>query len=113
MALEDKVDSSRDVPHGYVCSDHRRVLVGRLREFRRFRGTTIAAQVDEVYVVASLCDVIHPRFLIDLEVESTRGSLRRAVHVKDGLLGTVLSHPRRMLVANEESNSGITGFDHV
>jgi hypothetical protein len=52
-ALEDGIDRSRDVPHGNVPSGHRRVLVGRLREFWRSRGATISAQVDEVYVVTA------------------------------------------------------------
>ena len=71
MALEDEIDRRGDVPYGNVRSYHRRVLIGRLREFRRSRGATISAQVDEVHVVTPPSDVIHPRFLIDLKVECT------------------------------------------
>ena len=110
---QNKVDRRLHIPHGDIRTNDRRVVGRWLVELRRACRPTVAPQVHEVYVVPLPRDVIHPGFAIDTQVERTRRGLRCAMDVKHCSLASELGHSGRMLIADEQSNSGVAGVDHV
>jgi hypothetical protein len=65
----------------------RRVALGRLVHLGRARRFSVAAQVDEIGVVAAARDVVHPGQAVELQVERSRRRVGRAVDEKHDVVG--------------------------
>jgi hypothetical protein len=65
------LNSRRYVLDGNIGSDDGWIVSGRLFHFRGAGGTPVAPQIDQIDIVAMLCDVIHPRETIQGQIEGT------------------------------------------
>src|SRR4029453_19098118 len=86
------INSRRYVPNCNIGSDDGWILSGRLFHLRWARGTTVASQINQINIVATARDVIHPRETIQRQIECTARRLRGTVHIEKRLLPTELGH---------------------
>src|SRR5439155_12950490 len=94
-----EVHGCAEVAEGRFRSNYWLVLLRRQCHLRRSRRSAVPAYVDKIYVVAALCDVVHPREPIQRQVECRFGGICRTVHVQHNLLRRDSLHGHGMFVA--------------
>src|SRR5262245_4044416 len=68
---QDMINSRLYVLHSNLGSDNRWIVSGRLVHLGWAGGTTVPPKIDQIDVVTTLCDVIHPRETIQGQIEGT------------------------------------------
>ena len=101
------IDDGFDVAHGGFGFDDRRVILGRLIHLRRPRRPAIAAQVEQIYVIALARDVIHPGKSIQFQIKRGFGRIGRTVNVEQSPFRREGLHVGGTLVANVEFDACI------
>jgi len=109
----DEIDHRADVLDGGLAAHDRRIALGVLRHLFRADRFAVAAQVEQVDVVAARRDVIHPRHVAELEIEGGRGRVGGAVHVQHRAFRPERRHVRRTLVAHVDLDAGVRRHHHL
>ena len=112
-ALENEIDDRRDILDGGDAAHDRRIGVGFVVHLLGSRGFAVAADVEQVDVVAARGDVIHPRHAIELEVERRVRGVGGAVHEQQRALGSECGHVGRALVAHVDFNARFRRHHHL
>jgi hypothetical protein len=105
-ALPDEIDGRVDVADGLGERGNGRIAIRRLGHRGGACRPAVAADIDQVDVVAGASDEVHPRQAVQGEVE---GRLRRegdAVDEQHDAVGRKRLDSRRPLVADEELDAG-------
>ena len=112
-ALENEIDDRRDILDGGDAAHDRRIGVGFVVHLLRSCGFAVAADVEQVDVVAARGDVVHPRHAVELEVERRVRGVGRAVHEQQRALGSECGHVGRVLVAHVDFNARFRRHHHL
>ena len=111
-AGKNEIDRGGDILDRGLGAHDRRIGIGTLRHFRRARGFAVAAQIEQINVVAARGDVIHPRAAFDRQIEGGVRGVSGAVDEQHRAFGAECAHLRRPLVAHENLDAGIARRHH-
>jgi hypothetical protein len=111
--LQNVIDRRADVARRGRRIDDRLVVRGRRIHFGRLGRAAIAADIDQINIIAVLRDVIHHRAAAERQVERGLGRVGGAMHIEKDLVGTKVRHAGRMVVADIELNARIGGRDQI